>query len=179
MDNRNCLRLKSQFSPQSLTQSSMITIKTTPEQISIARRMADDMGFIRHSMLKGGGNVTGFLGEVAYADRFGLNQDNSYDYDLMTKAGKTVDVKSKSCTSIPRSHYYVAVETRYLQSCDFYVFTRILKDLSTVYLLGWMKSDAFKRAAHHFPAGTPDPHDAAWKNKLDNLQLEIRQLNQF
>ena len=157
----------------------MIELKVTENQREQAKKLAKEMGSLNHSMLKGDGNIRGFLAEVAYADKFGLEIAHTYNYDLLTKSGKRVDVKSKGGWQVPHPHHWVAVEKRFEQDCDFYVFVRVRKDLEVVWLLGWMPTLEFRKSAIHFPPGTPDPDDPSFKNKLDNLQMRNKNLRQF
>ena len=157
----------------------MIELRTTKYQRDMAKRLAEEMGSLKHSMLRGAGNIRGLLAEIAYADRFDLHLAGTYNYDLLTKKGKRVDVKSKGGWQVPQPHHWVAVEKRFEQDCDFYVFARVRKDLELIWLLGWMPAIEFRKKAIHFPPGTPDPDDPSFKNKLDNLQMRNRDLRQF
>ena len=157
----------------------MIELSVTECQREKAKKLAKEMGSLKHSMLRGGGNVRGFLAEIVYAAKFGLEIAHTYNYDLLTKKGKRVDVKSKGGWQIPQPHHWVAVEKRFEQDCDFYVFTRVRKDLGLVWLLGWMPTLEFRKSAIHFPPGTPDPDDPSFRNKLDNLQMRNKDLRQF
>lgn len=157
----------------------MIELKTTEAQRDKAKELAEEMGSLKHSMLRGAGNIRGLLAEIVYADKFGLQIASTYNYDLLTKNGKRVDVKSKGGWQVPQPHHWVAVERRFEQDCDFYVFARVRKDLELIWLLGWMPTIEFRRTALHFPPGTQDPDDPSFRNKLDNLQMRNRDLRQF
>lgn len=155
----------------------MIEVLISTHQVNRAIKLSNEMGALNNSMLSGAGNVTGFLGEIIVADYYGFKQANTFEFDLINNRGQRIEVKSKNCNSIPKSHYYVAVEIRHQQECDFYFFTRIMKSLKVGWILGWMPPYEFKQTAKFFPAGTDDPHAPGWKNKLNNLQLEIGQLH--
>lgn len=158
----------------------MIKLSITPQQIARAQLMSDDMGALKNSYLPNAqGNLPGFVGEIMVADHFGWKQSNTFEWDLTNDRGSKIEVKTKRCNTEPQSHYWVAIEQRHQQACDFYVFTRVLNDLSAGWILGWMKPADFKRAAKAFPKGTADPHAKGWTNNLDNLQLEIWSLNQL
>ena len=70
----------------------MIELSVTECQREKAKKLAKEMGSLKHSMLRGGGNIRGFLAEIVYADKFGLEIAHTYNYDLLTKKGKRVSL---------------------------------------------------------------------------------------
>lgn len=72
----------------------MIELPFTPEMVAESRRLAKSMGSIKNSILSGGGNRAGFLGELALARFLGVERENERNFDLILN-GKTIEVKSK------------------------------------------------------------------------------------
>jgi hypothetical protein len=109
----------------------------TPATYAEAVRQAREMGALPNSILRGGGNLCGYLGELItleYLRSIGVDvvQENTRDYDLrLTETNRTIDVKSKSCTSAPLAHYEQSVLSQNtVQLCDFYVFVRVQRRLT-------------------------------------------------
>ena len=65
----------------------------TKDMIKEAVAMSKDMGTLNGSLLEGQGNTWGFLGEIIAAKALAAEHKNTYDYDLITPLGHTVDVK--------------------------------------------------------------------------------------
>ena len=131
------------------------------------------MGELRNSITKGDGNVIGFLGEIVVCDWLGLKQGNTYDYDFTLPNGKTVDVKTKRCRSIPKPDYDCSVSafnTR--QKCDYYLFNRIHTDLSKLWVLGYVeKQTYFNNAIKHW-AGQTDLNGFTYKSDCYNMPIK-------
>ena len=133
--------------------TNFIEIDITDDILKIANFKAQDMGHINKSIMKGEGNLAGFLGEECVKKYFGLQlgtEENTYDYDLIY-LGEKIDVKSKRTSVIPRCNHecsVAALNTR--QNCDYYIFTRVLfedESPKKVYIMGYArKSDYYNRA---------------------------------
>jgi hypothetical protein len=81
--------------------SRFITYKPTAGDVAEAFRRSQSLGKLKTSFTNGKGNMTGFLGEVAFEKtfkQFTYVGDKSYthDYEYM---GLKVDVKAKKCSS--------------------------------------------------------------------------------
>lgn len=135
------------------------------EQIERAHRMSEKMmnemkrsdGTVKDSIKNGGGTPIGCLGEIIFADAMGIPLSNTFDYDLNI-GGLKVDVKTKSCTSKPRMSYYATVaEANTKQQCDYYVFVRIMEDMSKGWILGKKKKADFYDESIFNVKGDPDP----------------------
>jgi hypothetical protein len=86
----------------------IIEIIPTPSQLVFAKEEAKKIGVLNNSILEGKGNAHGILGEIIVADYINADRANTYDYDLV-RNGRTVDVKTKQCTSKPDPSYYCSV----------------------------------------------------------------------
>ena len=110
--------------------------------IDIARIKAKDMGALRNSLLKGGGNIAGFLGEQIALEYLNGEWTNTYDYDIILQNGMKVDVKTKQTTVTPLPHYACSVaKLNTKQKCDAYAFVRVTKDFTKGWYLGIITKD--------------------------------------
>ena len=82
--------------------------------------------------------------------------DSTYDWDVSLR-GATIDVKSKVRNNRPRIDYAASIPniTR-RQACDYYVFTSVKRDLSEVYLMGYIPTDLFFSEATFLRPGDRD-----------------------
>lgn len=154
----------------------METITLSQNDQLQAGREADSLGVLNNSITGGRGNLAGKLGEIAVARFLGVKRGrDTRDYDLLYE-GKRIEVKTKNCTSPPKPSYRVSVAaTNIRQQCDFYVFTRLLSDLKTCYLLGFMPKEVFYKEAEYYEKGQVDPDgDGKWvfKESCYNMPIE-------
>ncbi len=161
----------------------IVEIRLTEDMKSKAKALANELGKLNNSITRGEGNLAGFYGEVAVAKFFSdkgrdVSHNNTYDYDL-TIDGKTVDVKTKRCTSPPKPYYDCSVANfNTKQKCDFYIFTRVMGD--TVYLLGNIKKERFLEDSVFHKKGETDSnfvggkpfvfHADCWNIRIDQLK---------
>ena len=87
----------------------MIEVKITDNMKDLANLKAKDMGLINNSILSSRGNFAGFLGEQVVLSVVGGEWSNTYDYDLISKKGNKIDVKTKQTTVKPRMYYEASV----------------------------------------------------------------------
>lgn len=134
----------------------MIERRITPEQLEIAEKLANDLGSLKGSITNGDGNLAGFVGEVVVADFLGLRQENTYNYDLVTPDGYTIDVKTKRTNFKPEDHYECSIAAyNSRQECDYYLFTR-LKLPFQIWLLGWLPRDTYYEIGQYKKKGSRD-----------------------
>ena len=108
----------------------MIEVEITEEMKKRAWAKSREMGVIKNSIMKGDGNIAGFLGEEIANVVIDGTINNTYDYDLVSQEGIKYDVKTKRCTSPPKPYYDCSVANfNTKQKCDRYVFVRIERDL--------------------------------------------------
>ena len=157
----------------------MLQVEITHEMKVRAYRKALEMGEIRNSITKGEGNIAGFLGEEIANAILGGTIENTKDYDLIHE-GLRYDVKTKRCTSKPKSHYecsIAAYNTR--QKCDRYLFVRIewIKGkVKRAWILGWMDKNEYFTRAKKLTKGEVDPSNN-FIVKADCYNLAIEELN--
>ena len=147
----------------------------TDEQKSLAHKMARQMGSIRNSITRGEGNAAGFLGEIVVADLLAIDRKATKDYDMVLPSGKTIDVKTKRTTVIPKNYYDCSIaSTSTHQNCNYYVFTRCMKD-GTIYILGDCEKNDYFNRARFLKKGEQDG-DNGYIVKADCYNLPISEL---
>jgi hypothetical protein len=143
-----------------------IAYTLTTEDLEVCREKAKAMGELKHSIIQGRGNLTGFVGELAVHRYLAGSQwvsGESYDYDIIYGQTK-IDVKTKWCNGYPEDTFdcsIAAYNTK--QKCDSYVFCRVtsekVKDYdnpSTVYILGHMNKIKYFENARLWKKGECD-----------------------
>lgn len=154
----------------------MIEVSITPNMISNAKAKAFEMGTLRNSITDGEGNLAGFIGEEIALSVIGGKITNTYDYDLVSKTGFTVDVKTKRTTVAPLPHYECSVaELNTKQDCDYYAFVRVNVDRNVGWFLGVYKKDNYYRDATYLIKGQIDPSNN-FKVKSNCYNLPISKL---
>lgn len=167
-----------------------VKIDIPPLFVDNAMRKARELGVLNNSIMKGEGNLVGFLGEEIVGNYLGTDTNNTYDYDLiynyidLTLRGKflnkygdsiKIDVKTKSCTSEPKSNYNVTVSSsNTFQKCDIYVFTRVLNSSESGWILGWYDKEQFYKDATFREVGE---RDGNFTFRHDCYNLPINKLN--
>lgn len=107
-------------------------------------------------------------------DEYGCGPDQTYDYDMIID-GHKVDVKSKRTTVVPQPHYFCTVfDYNTTQQCDRYYFVRVLEDMTSAYLLGYINKSDFYDRALFYRKGQQDTN--GFRFKADCWNLEISQL---
>jgi hypothetical protein len=156
----------------------MIQVEIKKEWVENAKDKAKELGVLKHSFMKGQGNIIGFLGEIVVSDFLKAKIENTYDYDLV-KGNVKIDVKSKKCTSKPKDYYECSVaayNTR--QKCDFYVFVRILDNLETGWICGIINKKKFFENATLYKKGYTDTSNMM-TFKEDTYNTKIKDLIDF
>jgi len=135
----------------------LIEVKVTNDMFVKAREKAIEVGRLNNSILNGGGNLAGFIGEQIVLQVLGGDWMNTYEYDLVIN-GKKIDVKTKQTSVVPLPHYECSItEYNAKQNCDYYAFTRVKKDFSVGWYLGVMKKADYFYEAKYLKKGEVDP----------------------
>ncbi len=155
----------------------MIEINIGPKTISQALELASDLKRLNNSIEGGGGNAAGLIGEVVCAAAMGGRICNTYNYDIKTSNGLTVDAKTKRCSSKPCQEYECSVAAfNTFQKCDIYAFVRILNNYSKAWFLGWMKKVEYFEKAKFMKKGQIDPANG-FSVRADCYNLKICELS--
>ena len=133
-----------------------VEVKITEDMKKRAWAKSREMGVIKNSIMKGDGNIAGFLGEEVANVVIGGTINNTYDYDLVSQDGIKYDVKTKRCTSPPKPYYDCSVANfNTKQKCDRYVFVRIENKNRRWEgrVLGWLTHDDYFKKARKLTKG--------------------------
>ncbi len=154
----------------------MKSFPITDEHIKRAKSLAKSMGTLNNSILRGEGNLAGFVGEVILAELLQANHHNTYEYDFILPSGRTVDVKTKQTTVEPKPYYDCSVAAfNTKQKCDYYAFVRVNIPQKILYFLGAIPKDRYFELARFLKKGTFDG-DNDFIVKADCYNLTIQEL---
>ena len=153
----------------------MIEVKITDEMLIKAREKTVEMGKLYNSILRGKGNMSGFIGEQLALKVLGGAWENTYDYDLKVNDIR-IDVKTKQTSVKPLTHYECSIAAfNTKQDCDGYAFVRVLNDFSVGWFLGVLtKQDYFDKATF-LKKGEVDPSNN-YTVKADCYNVRIDEL---
>jgi hypothetical protein len=125
----------------------------------------------------------GYIGEKIIMDFLNIqNNDDTYEYDLLSNKGKKLEIKTISCKFKPKLNYLCTVNSHKIdgihkQKADYYIFLRILNDYSLAWILGWYSCKDFFKAGTFIPKGKDF---GKFKFiKANATVLEIDKLNKF
>ena len=160
----------------------MIEIEITKDMKKKAWRKAREMGVIHNSIMKGGGNIAGFIGEEIANSLIEGTVNNTYDYDITSKSGIKYDVKTKRCTSAPKDHYECSIAAyNTKQKCDRYAFVRIEwvnGKWGRAWVLGWLDHKEYFNKAEKLNRGDIDRSNG-YMVKADCYNVPINKLRNF
>ena len=155
----------------------MIKVIVTDEMLLKAREKTNEMGQLHNSILRGQGNMSGFIGEQVALSILGGSWVNTYDYDITVGEYK-VDVKTKQTTVAPRPFYECSVaDFNTKQNCDAYAFVRVLKDYSVAWFLGVLTKQEYFDKAVFLKKGQVDPSNN-FTVRADCYNVRIDQLGE-
>jgi len=177
------------------TNNPIIKIPYTKEMIDRAVSKAKALGSINNSILRGGGNTAGYLGEEAVAAHIGANivscdeGVDKYNHDILY-GDERLEVKTKRRTVEPKLFYEVSVaETSKHQRPDTYVFVSLefnrregrgrykqYYGLKNIWVCGTMGADEYFERATLWKAGDVDPSNN-FKTHVNMYNLPISSLN--
>ena len=152
----------------------MKEITITLDMIECARQKSTEMGVLHNSILRGRGNLAGFVGEQIALQCLGGEINNTFEYDIVLPDGRTVDVKTKQTSVRPLPEYDCSVaKYNTKQDCDFYAFVRVKYDLSVGWFLGVIKKNDFFLKATEHKRGDYDPSNGfVFRADCYNLPIE-------
>jgi hypothetical protein len=154
----------------------MIEIAVSATMLVEARDKAAEMGRLYNSIIRGAGNIAGFIGEDIAQQVLGGELNNTYDYDLVLPSGKTVDVKTKQTSVKPLETYECSIAAlNTTQECDYYCFVRVKNDFTVGWYLGLCSKEWFYKEATFMAKGTVDP-DNNYVVRSDCYNLAIHKL---
>jgi len=155
----------------------MQAFNISSKMLSEACEMASKMGALRGSLLRGKGNVSGFVGEIAVRDILRAEQKNTYDYDLVLDDGSTVDVKTQAVNSVPRDYYECNLNQHSVkQNCNYFAFVRVLSNMSKGWYLGKISKENFLAKAKFNRSGSM-AESGNFIFKLNTYTLRIKDIS--
>ena len=150
-------------------------INLNDDELEQAKKLTFDLGHIKNSITKGAGNIAGFSGELMVAKYLGADLTHTKDYDIIFNDLK-IDIKTKRTNYIPQLHYECSIaKTSLHQSCDSYVFVRVLPSFKEGWILGYKSKKDYFNEAVFLKKGEIDPSNN-WKVSLDCYNLPISSL---
>ena len=151
----------------------MIEITPTKEQIKEARMSSGGSIGLQGSITQGGGSPAGAIGEIVIRDYLDYAHTPTPHYDLYTNEGTRIDVKTKRCTSAPKSFYECSIAAHGTkQECDEYIFVRVLNNLQRAWILGRIaKDEYFDKAVRHRRGEVDESNNFTFKADCYNLQI--------
>lgn len=136
-----------------------------------------DFKALNKSIMGGGCNIIGALGEVMVQDIF-IHQDtaSTYHYDLIIQNYK-IDVKTGKVSRQPDKYYNAKIPAyQKFQENDYYFFGYVTADLKEYYLAGYIAKEQFFNLAELKKAGETE-HDFIFR--CDTYILKAWRLKEF
>jgi len=152
-------------------------VEISLDMIDKARTKSTEMGVLKNSILRGNGNIAGFIGEQIALECLGGEWMNTYDHDIITPDGQKIDVKTKQTLVKPLPEYDCSIaKFNTKQDCDSYAFVRVKKDLTIGWFLGMMGKEEYFDKARFMKKGTVDPSNN-YKVRSDCYNVKIEDLH--
>jgi len=153
----------------------------TSDDVALAHQRSCDMGVLPGSYLRGMGRMTGCLGEITvnkFLPRSKYVGADVFTHDILFKK-KRIEVKSKSCGGMPKPQYaaFVNCKQGITPDNDHYIFTRVRRDLSKVYLVGWLATLELLSKAEFVKKGDSD--ESGFVFKSSGYHVPISDLNKI
>lgn len=134
----------------------MLEIKIDEADILYAENRSKLVGAMSGSRTAGKGNVVGFLGELIVSRIYDVPLYDTFEYDMIID-GQKIDVKTKSCSSEPKSNYKCSVMSYQLKNeVDGYIFARANLSAKIVWVLGYFSKQDLVRFGQFAKKGEPD-----------------------
>ena len=173
----------------------LISIPWDSRMVEQAQSKAKKLGRINNSILKGGGNAAGYLVEEAVAAYIGAKitscdkGDDKYNYDIIAKDGRRIEIKTKRRTVDPLDYYDVSVaKTSIHQRPDLYIFVsinfenmmmengkRVYRGIKNIWIVGQAEPEDYFARAKIWKAGEIDNNNG-FKTHVDMYNLPISEI---
>lgn len=173
----------------------LISIPWDSRMVEQAQSKAKKLGRINNSILKGGGNAAGYLGEEAVAAYIGAKitscdkGNDKYNYDIIAKDGRRIEIKTKRRTVDPLDYYDVSVaKTSVHQRPDLYIFVsinfenmmmengkRVYRGIKNIWIVGQAEPEDYFARAKIWKAGEIDNNNG-FKTHVDMYNLPISEI---
>jgi hypothetical protein len=167
-----------------ITKEGFIEVPITHEMIQNAKDKAKELGKLRDSILKGSGNLTGFIGEevviAAFDEAF---SSNTYEYDVV-RGLNTLEVKTKLRAVKPQLSYEASVAlTNATQAASDYIFVSLvwpkgLEAPEVGYVCGEMPVGGYRSLARKQKQGDLDLSNL-YRVRADCLNMPYERLRRY
>ncbi len=166
----------------SVLESGIIEVDLLPDIISEATRLTELLKVESdRSIIKGAGNLTGYIGEAVFSYVFeDAERKNSPHYDFIWRKLK-VDVKTKLRKVKAEDSFdaSIAAYSLPIQQCDGYVFVSISLIDKKAWIMGAIRKSLYKEKARFFEEGAKDPEFPAYKFRCPTYNVQYRQLTKL
>jgi hypothetical protein len=176
------------------TNKRIISIPWDALMVERAQAKAKKLGSLNNSILKGGGNAAGYLGEEAVASYIEAEiiscdkGNDKYDYDIW-KNDRKIEVKTKRRTAAPADFFDVSVaKTSRHQAPDLYIFVsiefknmtyektrRVYRGIKKIWIVGQAEPEDYFTKAKIWKAGDIDVSNG-FKTHVDMYNLPISEI---
>lgn len=155
----------------------MIRVSLTADLVAAARELYP-FDALNNSIMEGGSNVFGAVGELVFAAAYPeWEHTQTYDHDFAHPSKGTVDIKTKRTTAVPQPHWNCSVAVTSLhQRCDYLFFVRVNESLTDAWLLGWLPAGTIPQVGVFGRKGEDD--GTGWRYKADCWNVRVDQLNE-
>jgi hypothetical protein len=174
----------------------IISIPWDYNMVMRAHKKAKQLGGIKNSILKGGGNAAGYLGEEAVASYIeaqiiSCNKGtDKYNYDIWSRDKRKIEVKTKRRTVKPLDFYDVSVaKTSAHQTPELYIFVsiefenmakeghrRVYRGIKNIWIVGQAEPEDYFSRAKIWRAGDIDNNNG-FKTHVDMYNLPISEIS--
>jgi len=156
----------------------MIPWRVSKNVLVEAQTKARAMGSLRGSILRGKGNVAGFVGKILM---YTLLQKKFSDIRYIKSSNlaikkKTIAVRVKQRTVAPQDFYNCSATVVSLkEKFDYFAFGQVSEDMSEFWLLGFISWDRFMKEGHILHKGE---YDGKFVVKEDCRNIKIGDLDE-
>jgi len=164
----------------------MLKIISTPELVALANKRARDISADRKTVVEDRDRwAAGHLGEEQFSRHYGLKTgfgQYNENFDAVRESdGATFEIKSPSIGErIPTRAWRVQVpKNADNKSPDFFGFAFAARDLSAVWLIGYIRADVWRVEASFVPAGEQYPNRNGIIAKADCFVMTVRDVQRF
>jgi len=174
----------------------IISIPWDYNMVMRSHKKAKQLGGIKNSILKGGGNAAGYLGEEAVASYIeaqiiSCNKGtDKYNYDIWSRDKRKIEIKTKRRTVKPLDFYDVSVaKTSAHQTPELYIFVsiefenmakeghgRVYRGIKNIWIVGQAEPEDYFSRAKIWRAGDIDNNNG-FKTHVDMYNLPISEIS--
>lgn len=150
-------------------------VEITEDMIIRSKKRVKLMPKLSNSITHNTATLHGFVGEELVAKHFNADIVDTFHYDIV-KCGYKLEVKTKRTTVTPQLDYDASLSRfNTTQQCHYYVFTRILNDLSAGWVMGMMPRGVYLLKSRFLKKGDRDGSNGfivksdCWNLRYDEL----------